>query len=70
MRYEFNVLKMTTDGQYVFLFGTSDRSALDYKSARALYNELLDAFPEPLYKITSTKWPIEGFNVDIELELL
>lgn len=70
MRYEFNVLKMTTDGQYVFLFGTSDRSALDYKSAKALYSELSDAFPEPLYKITSTKWPIEGFNVDIELELM
>ena len=70
MRYEFNVLKMTTDGQYVFLFGTSDRSALDYKSAKALYAELSDAFPEPLYKITSTKWPIEGFNVDIELELI
>jgi len=70
MRYEFNVLKMTTDGQYVFLFGTSDRSALDYKSARALYKELSDAFPEPLYNITCIKWPIEGFNVDIELELM
>lgn len=70
MHYEFNVLKMTTDGQYVFLFGTSDRSALDYKSARALYKELSDAFPEPLYNITCIKWPVEGFAVDIELELM
>jgi len=70
MRYEFNVCKMTKDGLYVHLFSTSDRSALDYVSAKALYSELSDAFPEPIYKITSTKWPIEGFNVDIELELL
>jgi len=70
MRYEFNVCKRIADGQYVFLFGTSDRSALDYKSARALYKELSDAFPGPLYNITCIKWPVEGFEVDIELELM
>jgi hypothetical protein len=70
MRYEFNVLKLESNGHYVFLFGTSERSALDYKSARALYKELSDAFPEPLYNITCIKWPVEGFAVDIELELM
>ncbi len=70
MRYEFNVCKMTKDGAYIHLFSTSDRSALDYVSAKALYKELCDAFPEPLYKITIIKWPVDGFLVDPELELM
>lgn len=70
MRYEFNVLKMTEKGQYMPLFSTSERSALTYAAASILYHELCLVFPEPQYKITATKWPLDGFGVDPELELI
>ena len=63
MYYEINVSKK--DGRiYRHLFATAKRSCSSNREAAKVLHELLEKFPDPLYKVSMIKWEEEGFAID------
>lgn len=69
MYYEINVSEKRKDDSYYHLFATANRSLTSIESTKKVYKKLKEAFPEPMYKITVSRWEHVGEGIDIEAEL-
>lgn len=61
MYYEINVAK---NGRH--FFATAQRSITDEKHLRDVYNSFRETFKKPDYKITVTKYNLEGRGIIME----
>lgn len=65
MYYEINVSKRNGRGEYIHFFATHSRSITDQPKLVNVYNELIQAFPEPEYNIIVSEVEIieRGINM-------
>ncbi len=71
MHYEINVSKCdnpvgrgTERPRYSHFFATAERSITTAKQCKAVYDELVKAFPEPDYQISITRNETTGYMID------
>lgn len=65
MYYEINIAKRNAKGEYAHYFATAERSITTIESAKEIYTELNNAFPEPEYNITVSKIEKIGYHIDV-----